>query len=92
MATAWNSMRVVAQAAPSQGESMDYTPRITNVKDQVGFDPVTTMPAQSKVVTFMVGHHGPFTLNYRHAEYSAERVNADIAAQVATLRAIGAIS
>lgn len=70
---------------------MDSTPKITNVKDQVGFDPVTLMPSSNKVVTFMIGHHGPFTLTYKHADYSAERVNADIAAQVATLRAMRAI-
>jgi hypothetical protein len=70
---------------------MDSTPKITSVKDAVGFDSVTLMPTRNKVVTFMVGHHGPFTLIYTPEHYSAERVNADIAAQVDTLRAMRAI-
>lgn len=70
---------------------MDNEPRITNVRDQTGFDPQTTLPTRNKVVTFMVGHHGPFTLIYAHDKYNADQVNADVATQVQTLKQIGAI-
>lgn len=78
-------------AAESEAD-MDSIAKVTNVKNQVGFDPATTLPTQNVVVTFMVGHHGPFTLTYKQADYTPDRVNQDIATQIETLRHIGAIS
>lgn len=47
---------------------------------------------KQKTVTFMVGIHGPFTLEYVPAETgSADRIKADIMAQVDELRQISSV-
>jgi hypothetical protein len=70
---------------------MDSLVKIVSVKDQPGFNTTTLQPMNSKVVTFMVGEHGPFTLYYAAGTYTTEHVQADIQAEVDTLRALGAI-
>lgn len=71
---------------------MDPLVHITSVKDAVGLDPNTLLPLRSKVVTFMVGTYGPFTLTYKVGEYSQQRVEQDIQSEVDTLRALGALT
>lgn len=44
-----------------------------------------------KRVTFYVGTSGPFFLTYNLADYSADRVLADIQREVDTLKAIAAV-
>ncbi len=70
---------------------MDALVRITLVKDAVGFDPNTLMPLRSKVVTYMIGAHGPFTLSYHHGEYTQQRVEQDIEKEVEILRGLGVL-
>lgn len=70
---------------------MDQLVRITSVRDTVGFDPVTLLPLRSKVVVFMVGTHGPFTLPYTMADYNQVRVEQDIQKEVDILRGLGAL-
>ena len=70
---------------------MDSLVRVISVRDTPGFDAATLQPLNGKVVTFMVGNNGPFTLNYRKEEYTEQRVQKDIQDEVTTLRAIGAI-
>lgn len=48
-------------------------------------------PVRTKIVAYMVGDQGPFTLRYNEIEYSPERVEADIQKEIETLRAIGAL-
>lgn len=43
------------------------------------------------IYKFKVGPHGPFTLQYRDGEDTAERVRQDMAARVEQLRAVGVI-
>lgn len=71
---------------------MDPLVHITSVKDAVGFDPVTLNPLRNKVVTFVVGTHGPFNLAYKPSDYSQQRVEQDIQNEVDTLRSLGALT
>lgn len=70
---------------------MDPLVQIISVKDSPGFDIGTLQARPQKVVSYMVGNHGPFTLTYNAADYNAERVNQDVQKEVDTLRSIGAI-
>lgn len=70
---------------------MDKLVTIISVRDSPGFDLTTLTARNNKVVTFMVGTHGPFTLTYKQDEYNQARVEKDIQAEVDTLRGIGAI-
>lgn len=70
---------------------MDTLVKIVSVKDSPGFDIGTLRTSQNKVVTFTVGSNGPFTLTYAAADYTQERVQADIQKEVDTLRGIGAL-
>lgn len=70
---------------------MDPLVQIVSVKDSPGFDIGTLRARTNKIVTFMVGDHGPFTLTYDASDYNAERVQQDIQKEVDTLRAIGAV-
>lgn len=70
---------------------LDSLVKIVSVKDQPGFDISTLTPRNSKVVTFTVGTHGPFTNTYAAGDYNQQRVEQDIQAEVDTLRGIGAI-
>jgi hypothetical protein len=71
---------------------MDALVHIVSVKDAVGFDPNTLQPLRNKVVTFMVGTHGPFNLSYTTGQYTQQRVEQDIQSEVDTLRALGALT
>jgi hypothetical protein len=70
---------------------MDPLVKIISVKDTPGFDPNTLQQLRDKSVTFMVGTHGPFYLNYHAGEYNQARVEQDIQAEVNTLRGLGAL-
>lgn len=70
---------------------MDSLVKITSVKDQPGFNTTTLQPMNSKVVTYMVGDNGPFTLYYPAGTYTTETVQADIQREVDTLRDLGVI-
>jgi hypothetical protein len=70
---------------------MDPLVKIVSVKDSPGFDIGTLRARNQKIVTFMAGDHGPFTLTYDAADYSMERVQQDIQKEVDTLRGIGAL-
>jgi hypothetical protein len=70
---------------------MDTLVKIISVKDSPGFDISTLTPHNNKVVVYMVGSHGPFTMTYRAGDYTQERVEQDIQREVDTLRGIGAI-
>jgi hypothetical protein len=71
---------------------MDPSVKILNIRSLPGFDIHTLTPLKSKVVTFMVGSHGPFNLTYNEADYNDFRVSQDIQKEVDTLRGIGALS
>lgn len=70
---------------------MDPLVKIVSVKDSPGFNIGTLQATSNKIVTYMVGDHGPFTLTYAVTEYNAERVQQDIQKEVDTLRGIGAL-
>jgi len=70
---------------------MDQLVRLLSVKDSPGFDISTLTPHNNKIITYMVGSHGPFTLTYRASDYTQERVEQDIQREVDTLRGLGAI-
>lgn len=70
---------------------MDPLVKIVSVKDSPGFDISTLMARNNKVVTYMVGDHGPFTLTYRAGEYNQAQVEQDIQVEVDTLRGLGAL-
>lgn len=65
--------------------------KILKVADATGFDLHTLQPLRDKVVTFMVGTHGPFILRYHVTEYTEQRVSDDIQNEVSILRGIGAL-
>lgn len=46
----------------------------------------TGIPRQKRAVTFYVGPHGPFRLEYDSADYSPAKVKLDIQQEVANLR------
>lgn len=71
---------------------MDPLVKIISVKDSPGFDIGTLQARPQKVVSYMVGDHGPFALTYNAADYNADRVNQDVQKEVDTLRSIGAIA
>lgn len=66
---------------------MDYTIGSFHVADVVGVDS-NLQPTRTKRVTFTVGTHGPFTLDYPAAHYSADLVHQDMQKEVDTLKAI----
>ncbi len=70
---------------------MDPLVKITSVRDAVDLDVATLQPTRAKLITFMVGQHGPFTLRYQASEYNQATVEAAIQREVDTLRALGAI-
>lgn len=70
---------------------MDPLVKILSVRDSPGFDIGTLTPHTNKIVTYTVGHNGPFTLTYRASDYTQDKVQADIQSEVDTLRGIGAI-
>lgn len=70
---------------------MDSLVKIISVRDSPGFNISTLTPDNKKLVTYMVGSHGPFTLTYSAGDYTQQRVEHDIQAEVDTLRGIGAI-
>ncbi len=70
---------------------MDPAVHIVSIKDQVGFDPATLLPTRSKVVTFTVGTHGPFTLSYTADKYTQQTVANDIQREVDILKGLGAL-
>jgi hypothetical protein len=70
---------------------MDPLVKILKVADSTGFDLQTLQPLRDKVVTYMVGTHGPFTLRYHLSEYTEQRVSEDIQNEVNILRGIGAL-
>lgn len=70
---------------------MDPLVKIVSVKDSPGFNIGTLQALNNKIVTYMVGDHGPFTLTYAATEYNTERVQQDIQKEVDTLRGIGAL-
>ncbi len=69
---------------------IDELIRNVRVQDSVILGEQLT-PLRVKVVTYMVGTQGPFTLTYPSAEFTAERVREDMHKEVETLRAIGAL-
>lgn len=70
---------------------VDPLVKVVSVKDSAGFDLHTLQPLRDKIVTYMVGTHGPFILQYHLADYNQQKVEADIQKEVDTLRGIGAI-
>lgn len=70
---------------------MDQAVKIDNVRDAVGFDPVTLFPTKRKVVTYHVGTHGPFTLDTPAEKFTADYVASETQKVADTLRATGAI-
>ncbi len=70
---------------------VDPLVKITNVKDAVGLDPTTLLPTRTKVVTYMVGTQGPFTLTTPAHDFTADYVQRETQREVDTLRAIGAL-
>ncbi len=70
---------------------MDPLVKIISVRDAVDLDVATLQPTRAKLVTYMVGQNGPFTLRYQASEYSQATVEAAIQKEVDTLRALHAI-
>lgn len=67
----------------------DYSVQNVQVQDIQGLDP-QGQPTVTKRVTYNVGRNGPFFLNYTRADYTPEKVSADIQREVDTLKAIHA--
>lgn len=57
------------------------------IKDDVDFRP-QTFGQPKTTVTFFVGMHGPFRLEYPKAAATSDRINSDIDHQVVELRRI----
>jgi len=70
---------------------MDQLVHDLSVSETVGFDPKTLLPLRSKVVTYSIGAHGPFTLHYHFSEYTQARVEEDIQKEVEILRGLGVL-
>jgi hypothetical protein len=69
------------------GNPNDYLVHDTQVSNQTGF---TTggLIATRTVVTFYVGTHGPFRLDFAQSEATAAAIQAGIDAQVQVLRGV----
>ena len=67
-------------------------PQVTqvNVSDGWNTDPGHS-PYRVKKVVWYAGTQGPFTLQYGLADFTTEKVQADISAAVTTLQGIGAL-
>jgi hypothetical protein len=70
---------------------MDAMVKIVSVRDTLGLDARTLLPTSAKVVTYLVGEHGPFTLSLKAEEYTPETVERKIQENINTLRGIGAL-
>lgn len=55
---------------------------------QVAVFGAASQPERHYLVTYFIGVHGPFTLEYPDDQYSQARVTADILRQVQTIEAI----
>ena len=75
----------MATAVPNQPPDL-HAHDIT-VKEQPQFTRSGTVEMHT-LVTFYVGHHGPFIVDLLPGQYSPEVVNAKIANKVSELRAI----
>ncbi|MGH9770414.1 MAG: hypothetical protein ACRD4Q_01730 [Candidatus Acidiferrales bacterium] len=67
------------------GPQPDLTINNVQVREQPVFSPTGAIGRQT-VVSFFVGSHGPFTLTYSPAQFSEEKVRADMDHQVVVLR------
>jgi hypothetical protein len=70
---------------------MDSEVKVTTVYQGMSLVP-GHIPQRVMNVTYYVGAHGPFQLQYALSDFSDSRVQADIQKQVDTLRNIGALS
>lgn len=57
------------------------------IKDDVDFRP-QTFGKTITTVTFLVGSHGPFRLQYPKDQATSDRINSDIDSQVVELRRV----
>jgi hypothetical protein len=71
--------------------AVDPAARIVSIKNGIDFAG-GIVPTRVVNVQFMVPPNGPFTLTYAQPDYTAEKVAADINAEVTRLRTLGAIS
>lgn len=69
----------------------DYEIKNVQVQDITGLDAQGNV-TRTKRVTYQVGKNGPFVLDYPAAEYTAEKVKADMQKECDILKAIGATS
>jgi hypothetical protein len=67
----------------------DYKIHDVVVSDVQGVD-ANLQPTITKRVTFKIGAHSSFIRLYSQADYTPDRVQADMQREVETLRAIGA--
>ncbi|MGH9402860.1 MAG: hypothetical protein ACRD2P_12220 [Terriglobia bacterium] len=67
------------------GPTPDLQINNVQVREQPVFSPSGAI-GRNTVVTFFVGAHGPFTLNYPPAQFTPEKVRADMDHQAVELR------
>lgn len=65
----------------------DYNVHDTQVSNQTGFTTGGVVQTRT-IVTFYVGAHGPFRLDFAQADATGPAIQAAIDAQVATLRQV----
>ncbi len=70
---------------------LDTLIKIDNVESATGFDPVTLLATRNKVITYHIGHYGPFRAAIKESEFTPEQIEAKLNRELATLRAIGTI-
>jgi hypothetical protein len=70
---------------------LDPAIKIDNIESATGFDPVTLLATGNKVITYHVGHFGPFKLTIRDVEFDQQHIEAKLNHAVETLRLVGAV-
>lgn len=73
---------------------MQTPAEVTSVttSDGTDFEMQPGVPLRVRNVVFYIGRQGPFRKVYKLGEYSAERVIADMQAEVDNLKAIGPVA
>ena len=70
---------------------IDNAIKIDNIESATGFDPTTLLATGNKVITYHVGHFGPFKLTIKDSEFDQTHIEAKLNHALETLRLVGAV-